>query len=118
MKEAVEPERARRNSCELSVFRLKWSVTARQPEWGNDRKGLHEPAVASHATKASSGPQRGLEASDLQSRRFKAVSAGSRADGMTPRPQKTRIVPEALRHTAGCYLRLEGVRFCVVGPER
>ncbi|KAI3376926.1 hypothetical protein L3Q82_000016 [Scortum barcoo] len=65
--------------------------------WGNDRKGLNKPAVASHATKASSGSQRGLEASDLQSRSFKAVSFGSRVDGTAPPPQKAQIVPEALR---------------------
>lgn len=126
----------------FTLLRLKWSVTARQPAASlfcvlpetlpgvqnvrADRKMFVVPLGKwQERPKQTSScftchkslvwlPAR-PEASDLQSRSFKAVSFGSRAGGTTPRPQKTQIVPEALGNTAGCYLCLEGVCFRAAG---
>lgn len=81
----------------------------------NDRKRPKQTSSCFTCHKSLVWLSVSAEASDLQSRSFKAVSAGSRADGTTPRPHKTLIVPEALGNTAECYLCLEGVCYCVAG---
>lgn len=90
MKEAAEPEQTRRNwsflaaeaemECDSSTASSlivpcsPWNAP-KCASWennaccsnGNDRKSLNKPAVASHATKASSGPQlRIYKAADLR----------------------------------------------------